>query len=140
VLNDAFEFGFGFELPSLEEIEEMDIQRSRAIESLEISEDEDGNSNSKTVKYQRCNNDVPIVAKSSNSGPRPYCNGRAATLQKRIKWMENYYHSVNININDLNALRQELAEILEQDAKLINLEIYHCIAVGSLTGWKFVCS
>jgi hypothetical protein len=53
---------------------------------------------------------VPVVGKL----PKPH-NDWIAILQKRIKWMENYYHG--ININDLRALKQELAELLEQDAK-----------------------
>ena len=131
MLNDAFEFGFG--LPSLEEIEEMDRQRSHAIESLQTSESEGGS----FVKCQRCNNDIPIIGTSSSSRPRPCCNGRAAMLQSRIKWMENYYHGVNDN--DLNALRQELTAPLEEDAnadKLRCLPLYSC----RITGWKFVCS
>jgi hypothetical protein len=122
VSNDAFEFGF--ELPSLEEIEQMERQRLQAIESLQVTDS--------SVKCQRCNNDIPIVAKLSRR-----CNGRAAILQRRIKWMENYYHGVNIN--DLNALRQELAELLEEDAKydkLRSIPLYSC----RITGWKFVCS
>jgi hypothetical protein len=58
-------------------------------------------------------------------------------LQSRIKWMENYYHGVNDN--DLNALRQELTALLEEDAnadKLRCLPLYSC----RITGWKFVCS
>ena len=93
MLNDAFKFEFGFELPSLEQIEEMDRQRSQAIESLQITESEGGNS--QFVKCQRCGQDIPIVGRLS-SGPRP-CNGRAAMLQRRIKWMQNYYHGVNDN-------------------------------------------
>ena len=42
-----------FELPSLQEIEEMDKQRLQALESLEIS---DG-----LVKCQKCGNAVPIL-------------------------------------------------------------------------------
>jgi hypothetical protein len=113
-----------FELPSLEEIEQMEQQRLQAIESLEVS----GNS----VKCQRCGIAVPIVGKLS----RP-CNDRAAVLQRRIKWMENYYHGANIN--DLKALKQELAELLEEDAKydkLRSLPLYSC----RITSWKFVCS
>ncbi|MFL6423297.1 MAG: hypothetical protein ACJ71R_06875 [Nitrososphaeraceae archaeon] len=72
-----------FELPSLEEIEEMEKQRSEAIESLEISDH--------SVKCQRCDMAVPIIGKLS----RP-CNDSAAVLQKRIKWMENYYHISSI--------------------------------------------
>jgi hypothetical protein len=91
-LNDSFE------LPSLEEIEQMEIQRSQAIESLQISDN--------SVKCQRCGNAMPIVDKLS----RPH-NDRVVILQRRIKWMENYYHGDNIN--NLKALKQELAELLE---------------------------
>jgi hypothetical protein len=57
----------------LQEIEEMDRQKSQAIESLEIFDH--------SVKCQRCGTAVPIVGKL----PRPYSNG-IAILQKRIKW------------------------------------------------------
>ncbi len=53
---------------------------------------------------------VPIVGKLN----RP-CNDRVVILQRCIKWMENYYHGTNIN--DLKALKQELAELLEEDTK-----------------------
>ncbi|MFL6432194.1 MAG: hypothetical protein ACJ71O_00490 [Nitrososphaeraceae archaeon] len=46
-----------FELPSLEEIEEMDKRRSQAIESLQISDSGD------SVKCQKCGIAVPIVGK-----------------------------------------------------------------------------
>jgi hypothetical protein len=113
-------------LPSLEEIEEMERQRLQAIETLEISEA--GNS----VKCQRCRIAVPIVGKLS----RP-CNDRAAILQRRIKWMENYYHGANIN--DVKELKAEVADLLERHAKadkLRSLPLYIC----RITGWKFVCS
>ena len=51
--------------------------------------------------------------------------------------MENYYHGVNIN--DLQQLKQELADLLLEDAeadKLRSLPLYSC----RITGWKFVCS
>ena len=51
--------------------------------------------------------------------------------------MENYYHGANVN--DIKALRQELAELLEEDDKadkLRSLPLYSC----RITGWKFVCS
>jgi hypothetical protein len=113
-----------FELPSLEEIEEMERQRLQAIDTLEIS----GNS----VKCQRCGHDIPIVGKLN----RPY-NDRVVILQRRIKWMENYARGSNKD--DLEQLRQELAELLEEDAKadkLRSLPLYSC----RITGWKFVCS
>jgi hypothetical protein len=58
----------------------------------------------------RCGQDIPIVGKLS----RPH-NDRVVILQRRIRWMENYYHDANIN--NLKALKQELAELLEEDAK-----------------------
>ena len=70
-----------FELPSLEQIEEMDRQRSQAIEALEISDH--------SVKCQRGNVDIPIVGKLS----RPH-NDRIAILQKRIKWMDECIKNV----------------------------------------------
>jgi hypothetical protein len=102
----------------------MDKQRSQAIEALEISDH--------SVKCQRCGNAVPIVGKLSRRH-----NDRAVILQRRIKWMENYYHGVNIN--DVKAPKQELAELLAEDAKadkLRSLPLYSC----RITGFKFVCS
>jgi hypothetical protein len=118
-----------FELPSLQEIEEMDRQKSQAIESLEIFDH--------SVKCQRCGMAVPIIGKLS----KPNSN-RIAVLEKRIKWLENYSRG-NINrpsyINDVKAVKQELAELLEEDAKvdkLRSLPLYSC----RITGFKFVCS
>jgi hypothetical protein len=64
-----------FELPSLEEIEQMDRQRSQAIESLQITDN--------SVKCQRYGNAVPIVGKLARTG-----NDRIAVLQKRIKCLK----------------------------------------------------
>jgi hypothetical protein len=98
-----------FEILSLQEIEEMEKQRSQAIKSLGIP----GNS----VKCQKCSVDIPIVGKM----PRPH-NDRVAILQKKIKWIENLCRS-NINrpsyINEVKQLKQELAE-LSEDAKYIS--------------------
>jgi hypothetical protein len=115
-----------FELPSLQEIEEMDRQRSQAIESLQISDH--------SVKCQRCGNAVPIVGKL----PKPHSN-RIDILQKRIKWMENYYRGNIRSDDDLKHLKAELADLLEEDVKadkLRCLPLYSC----RITGWKFVCS
>ncbi|MFL6330360.1 MAG: hypothetical protein ACJ705_05035 [Nitrososphaeraceae archaeon] len=118
-----------FELPSLQEIEEMDRQKSQAIESLEIF--------NHSIKCQKCGMVVPIIGKLS----KPNSN-RIAVLEKRIKWLENYSRG-NINrhyyINDVKQLKAELAELLEEDAKadkLRCLPLYSC----RITGWKFVCS
>ena len=64
-----------FELPSLQEIEEMDRQRLQAIESLEIHDH--------SVKCQGCGNAVPIVSKLTGTN-----NDRIAILQKSIRWMK----------------------------------------------------
>jgi len=85
----------------------MKRQRLQNIESLQISNG--------SVKCQRCDNSAPIVGKLS----RPH-NDRVAILQERIKWIENYSRG-NTNrssyIDDLKALKQELAELLEEDTK-----------------------
>jgi hypothetical protein len=95
---------YAFELPSLEQIEEMERQRLQAIESQEIFDH--------SVKCQRCGIAVPIVGKL----PRPH-NYRVAGLQRRIKCMENFYHGATIN--DIKA-----AELLEEDAKLRSLPFF----------------
>jgi adenine-specific DNA methylase len=112
-----------FELPSIEEIEAMERQRSQAIEALEIFDH--------SVKCQRCGNAVPIVGKLTKVN-----NDRIGILQKRIKWIENYRHgNTRYNDNDLKALKQEVAELLEEDAKydkLRSLPLYSC----RITGFK----
>jgi hypothetical protein len=87
MLNDPFE------LPSLEEIKEMDRQRFHAIESLHISDH--------SVKCQSCGIAVPIVGKLA----RPPHNDWVAMLQKRIKWIENYSYGDNTR-SDNNDLKQ----------------------------------
>jgi hypothetical protein len=57
ILNDPFE------LPSLQEIQEMERQRSQSIEALEVFDS--------SVKCQKCGMAIPIVGKLS----RP-CNDR----------------------------------------------------------------
>ena len=54
-----------------------------------------------------------------------------------IKWMENYYHGANID--DLKALKQQLAELLE-DAKYDRLRSLPCIAAELLAGSLYVPS
>jgi hypothetical protein len=119
-----------FELPSLEEIAEMDRQRSQAIESLEIFDSDSGHSHQ--VKCQRCGMAVPIVGKLTRTG-----NDRIAMLQKRIKWLENYNYpshrgnnSSHNKDNEVKQLKQELAGLLEEDAKADKLRslltLYGC--------------
>jgi hypothetical protein len=121
-----------FVLPSLEEVEQMEKQRSQAIEALEIS---DG-----FVKCQRCSSAVPIVGKPSRSH-----NDRVVILQRRIKWLEDHYYSQHLGANTngknetIKAVREELADLLKADAaydKLRGLPLYSC----KITRYKYVCS
>jgi hypothetical protein len=116
-----------FELPSLEEIQEMENKRSQAIESLQISSD--------SVKCQKCGLDIAIIGKLTK--PTKSSN-RIAILEKRIKWLENYSHGNNRS-DDVKHLKQELTELLAEEAKadkLRSLPLHSC----RITGWKFVCS
>jgi hypothetical protein len=86
---------------------------------------------------QMCGMVIPIVGKLTKLK-----SNRITILEKRIKWLENYSRG-NINrpsyINEVKALKQELADLLEQDAKadkIRSLPLYSC----RITGWKFVCS
>jgi hypothetical protein len=110
-----------FVLPSLEEVEEMDRQRSQSIESLEISNN--------SVKCQKCDIAVPIVGKLTKIN-----NDRIGILQKRIKWIEeHYYYHHRGKHEDIKVLKQELAELLEEDAKydeLRSLPLYGCRITG----------
>jgi hypothetical protein len=103
----------------------MDRQRSQAIQALEIFDH--------SVKCQRCGNAVPIVGKLTKAN-----NDRIGILQKRIKWIEEHYYHRNKD-EDIKLIKQELAELLEEDAKydkLRSLPLYSC----RITDWKFVCS
>jgi hypothetical protein len=86
------------ELPSLEQIKQMDRLRDKALDAVEISIFEPGEL--QHVKCQRCSNTVPIVAKLH----RPK-NDRVVILQRRIKWIEDHYH--NDKAEDLKAIRAE---------------------------------
>jgi hypothetical protein len=67
---------------------------------------------------------------------------RIAMLQRRIKWIEEHYHYHHRHRGkdeDIKALKQELADLWERDAKadkLRSLPLYSC----RITGFKFVCS
>ena len=78
------------ELPSLEEINEMDRQRLQAIEALEISED------SSSVKCQKCGNAVPIVGKLMRK------SSRITALQTHLMWAEQHHRYLS-RLNHLNS-------------------------------------
>jgi hypothetical protein len=91
-----------FELPSLEEIKEME---KAAITSIRIIADIYG-----FVECQKCGITVPIVWKLTSTN-----NDRIAILQKRIKWIENYNHENNSHKKeDVKALKAKLADLLEE--------------------------
>jgi hypothetical protein len=60
-------------------------------------------------------------------------------LQKQIKWIEDHsYGSSNNAKVEVERLKAELAELLEEEAKadaLRSLSLYSCRII---TGWKFV--
>jgi len=117
------------ELPSLEQIHQMEAKRQRAIEALEISDH--------SVKCQRCNNAVPIVTPSRSRTNEK----RIVTLQIRIKWLEEHYSpNMRDNKNDeINDLKQQLEHLQTDDTKVDKLK---CLPLYStkITGYKFVCS
>jgi len=82
-----------FELPSLEQVEQMEKQRCQALES-EITGD--------SVKCQKCGTAVPLLRTLT----RPRSN-RIDTLEKQIKWIEDHSHG-NAKADDLKQIKQEL--------------------------------
>ena len=89
-------------LPSLQRIEQMERQRKKAFDALEIS---DGH-----VKCQRCGTAVRIAGKLEK---RPDNNDRIGTLKVRLSWL--YKH--NGKQEDIKAVKQELDELLKEDSE-----------------------
>jgi hypothetical protein len=110
------------QIPSLEQIEQMERQRSQALDAVEISDN--------SVKCQKCGNVVPIVGKMSRTK-----NDKLLKLQTRQRFMENHPHFCSKQ--DLEAVKQELAEVLKEDAA------YEKLRSIPLTYWpsrgKYVC-
>ena len=111
----------------------------QAIESLQVSIPDSGD----YVKCQKHDMAIPIL----RTMIKPKSN-RIAILEKQIKWIEEHYqyrhrHDNTSNNNDdgvyIKQLKQELAELLAEDAKvdkLRSLPLYSC----RITDFKFVCS
>jgi hypothetical protein len=117
----------GIELPSIEQIEKIELLQKRALESLEIIDN--------SVKCQRCSNFIPITA---NQTPKFEKKGRRiCSLKHRISFIESHgYHN---KVEDLKQLKQEYAELLEEDERadrLRNLNLISC----KLTKWLYVCN
>ena len=116
-----------FELPTLEQIEQMEIKRQQAIDSLQINETD------KSVTCQSCGNAVTMIPFTRSK------NHRVINLQTRIRSLELNRYRGNVNTNEIKALQAELAQLLEEDAqadRLRRLPLYSC----RITDWKFVCS
>jgi len=80
----------------------MERKRSQALDTVEISDN--------SVKCQKCGNVVPIVGKMSRTK-----NDKLVKLQTRQRFMENHPHFCSKQ--DLEAVKHEIAELLEEDAK-----------------------
>jgi hypothetical protein len=78
---------YPIELPSIEEIQQIEEQRQQAINSLEIYDH--------SVKCQRCDNAIKIFGKLT---PGKQCNNRIQVLKTRIKWIEEHYGKHHNNI------------------------------------------
>ena len=93
---NSLSYPIEFPLPSLEEVNNMEMQRSQAIEALEIS----GN----CVKCQRCGNTVPLMI--NNKRPK---NHKIELLQTRIKWILEHRDSYCLHTSDedIQRVKQE---------------------------------
>jgi hypothetical protein len=83
---------------------------------------------------------VPIVVEEGGGLARPPHGNRITLLEHRIKWIETHPRLLKDSINNsIKQLKQELTELLEEEAKadkLRSLPLYSC----RITSWKFVCS
>ena len=119
------------ELPSLEEIEQMDKQQQNALESLEISITD--YEKTSYVKCQKCGRRIAMFQKL----PRSHSvSNRITVLEKRIKQDEirdsHYY-------NDIMESKQELADLLKEEDKnefVTRLPLYS----SRMTSYKWICS
>ena len=67
-------------------------------------------------------------------------SNRIAVLERQIKWLENYSRGNNGKSSSdvVKQLKQELAALLEEDAKADNSETYLCIAAELPAGNLYV--
>src|SRR5215212_2798667 len=127
------------ELPSLEEIEKIDKQQQKAIESPEVSTATDDGKTS-YVKCQECNRLLAMFQKMPTSY---FVSNRITILEKQIKQAEirnNHYHNNNNNNNsNIMRLKQELADLLKEEEKndlITRLPLYS----SRMTDYKWICS
>ena len=113
------------DLPSIEEIKEIERKRQVAIDSLEIIDNHH-------VKCQKCQSLVPIKRL-----PRSH-SSRIITIEKKIKKVERY-HGNNNSSSTYKQLKEELATLLEEENKndiLRSLPLYS----SRISNFKFLCS
>jgi DNA polymerase III delta prime subunit len=116
------------EIPSLEEIEEMDRLKQKATESLEIDFEKN------TVRCQNCNSLQPVMQKESSlSGGDRY---RIDILRRRIEYIKKQ-HPANYRL-ECKKEEEELQQLLEARKKN---EILKCIPLHSsrMSDFKFLC-
>jgi hypothetical protein len=106
------------ELPSIQEIEELDRQRQNAIESLQLSD------NGNSVKCQSCGTFIAIVGKLYRLHPK-----RIIELKSQIRWTEQYF-------NHHGGDKAELLKEEESKELLRRLPLYS----AHMTGYKYICS
>ena len=116
------------EIPSLEEIAEMDRQKQNAIESLEIDFEKN------TVRCQNCDSLHPVMQqKSSLSGGDRY---RIDHLRRRIEYIKRN-HPASYRL-ECKQEEQELQQLLEEQKKN---DILRRIPLHSsrMSDFKFIC-
>ena len=111
------------ELPSIEEVEQMDKQQQNALESLEISITD--YEKTSYVKCQKCGTRIAMFQKSHRSYS---VSNRITVLEKQIRQDEirnSHYHINNNNYNDTMESKQELADLLKEEDKNDSLQGSH---------------
>ena len=98
-------FPNGIEIPPIEKIQQMERQRLRAVQALEISESDN------SVKCQVCGRYTRLLDKPN----RPK-NDEAIKKQNQIRRIEERRYAYPGKEELLKKLRQEHVELLQEDA------------------------
>jgi hypothetical protein len=115
-------------LPSLNEIEEIEKQRQKAIETLEID------SKQNTVKCQSCQNWWPMIKDDSKLTSARANAVKIKQLQNAITIAEKYHPDGSTCKREKDELKQLIEEEKQKD-KLRKLPLYS----NKMTGYKFLC-
>jgi hypothetical protein len=118
------------ELPSLEEIADMEQQQARFIAALEIDHDK------QQVRCQGCGDWKPIEHGNESHMVAPRYQSRIEKLRIKIKKMQQYNFGNRLEcIQEEEELRQLLEEQQCTDI-LRRIPLYS----SSITGYRFLCS